>query len=95
MRGRGESAIKINYFVESREESLRLGYRTRAQFLEERVFDERVLAALSVTGAGVSLAAFPAEQGLSDVVRELNRRGVPIDLWLNHTSWATGNRRET
>lgn len=42
-----------------------------------------MLAALSATGAAVSLAAFPAEPGLSEIVRELNRRGVPIDLWLN------------
>lgn len=75
--------IKVCCFVESRAEAKRKGYPSRASFLEQRVFTEATLNRLRACRAGIALAAFAEEEGLDDIVRELNRQGVATDLWLN------------
>lgn len=75
--------ITVNYFVESREEAKSKGYHSRVRFLEECVFTEEVVRCLRDTVSGVCLAAFAKEDGISSVVKELNRQGIVTDLWLN------------
>jgi hypothetical protein len=75
--------VKVKYFVESREESVRKGFKIRAGFLEARVFTADTVRILQQHSSSIALAVFAEEEGIASVVSELNVKGIATDLWLN------------
>jgi len=74
---------KLSFFVESREEALRCGFRSRARFLEQRVFTAALLQRLARHGARLVIASEADEDGVDALVEAATASGVGVDLWLN------------